>query len=103
MAVQVKRLAQSALGSGVDNQNKAQSCLILARACHADGQIQEAVSWYSQASIVHFSLMCPIALETTQLIFACQQCLALCAVRLFLHCMHGMVCDNCTCRHQSFA
>ena len=48
LALQVKRLAQTALSSGVDSQNKAQSCLILARACHADGQIQEAVSWYSQ-------------------------------------------------------
>ena len=50
-AVQVKRLAQSALSSGSDNQNRAQSCLILARACHADGQIQEAVGWYSQVNM----------------------------------------------------
>ncbi|KAL3140102.1 hypothetical protein ABBQ38_004382 [Trebouxia sp. C0009 RCD-2024] len=54
--LQVKRLAQSALSSGVDNQNKAQSCLILARACHADGQIQEAVSWYSQANTLDGNL-----------------------------------------------
>lgn len=57
-AVQVKRLAQTALSSGVDSQNKAQSCLILARACHADGQIQEAVSWYSQVSSQHTCGLC---------------------------------------------
>lgn len=61
LALQVKRLAQTALSSGVDSQNKAQSCLILARACHADGQIQEAVSWYSQVRMNCCVLMtCPL-------------------------------------------
>ena len=50
MYVQVKRLAQSSLSSGVDNQNKALSYLVLARACHADGQLQDAVNWYSQVN-----------------------------------------------------
>ncbi|DBA73696.1 TPA: hypothetical protein ACH3X2_009676 [Trebouxia sp. C0005] len=52
----VKRLAQSALRSGVDNQNRAQSYLLLARACHADGQIQDAVNYYSQAHSLDSSL-----------------------------------------------